>query len=45
MTKRVTIVFDDDLMKKMRLIQSKQIKRSQSFVSFSKIVNQLLKKG
>jgi len=43
-SKRITIVFDDNVMKKLRIIQAKNIKQSQSFVSFSSIIADLLKK-
>jgi len=45
MGKRITIVLEDDLLKKLRLLQTKQIKESASTVSFSKIINETLKKS
>jgi hypothetical protein len=43
--KRITIVLDDVLLKKLRLLQAKKIKESASSVSFSRIVNEILEKG
>ncbi len=45
MAKRITIVLDDVLLKKLRLLQAKKIKESASSVSFSRIVNEILEKG
>jgi len=45
LSKRITIVFDDDVMTKLRIVQAKKINQSQSFVSFSSIVTDLLKKS
>jgi len=45
MSKRVTIVLDDDLVKKLREIQSKLIKESASSVSFSRVLNDVVRKG
>ncbi len=42
MTKRVTIMIDDDNDKKLRDIQSKRIKESQSSVSYSRVLNDIL---
>ena len=42
--KRVTIVFDDSLVKKLRIMQSKMISKSNKSVSFSKVVNDELRK-
>ena len=39
MTKRVTIMLDDDLDKKLSVLQAKEISQSASSVSFSKIIN------
>ena len=44
MKKRVTVMLDLDLVKKLRLIQAKQIKQTKQSVSFSKIVNEQLQK-
>jgi len=44
MAKRVTIMLDDDLDEKLRLIQAKEIQSTNSGVSFSKVVNETLRK-
>jgi len=43
MGKRVTIVFDDELIKKLRIIQSKKLAKSECSVSFSRVVNDLVR--
>jgi hypothetical protein len=45
MSKRVTIVLDDDLLKKLREKQAKLIKESVKSVSFSSVINQILRKS
>jgi hypothetical protein len=45
MTKRVTIMIDDDLDRKIRLLQAKQITNSTASVSFSKVLNETLRKA
>ena len=45
MSKRVTIVLDDDLVKKLRIIQAKNIVKSKKSVSFSSVVNNELRKA
>jgi len=42
--KRITIVFDDDIDKKVREFQAKTIKKNNSTYSFSRAVNDLLRK-
>lgn len=44
MAKRVTIMLDDDLVKKLYELQAKLIKGTAKSVSFSSIVNQTLRK-
>ena len=44
MPTRVTIVLDDDVHKKLRIIQSKKLVKSAYTISFSSIVNGELKK-
>jgi predicted transcriptional regulator len=44
MGKRITIVLDDDLLKKLHEIQAKQIKKTQKSVSFSRVFNEVLRK-
>jgi hypothetical protein len=45
MAKRVTIMIDDDLDKKLRMIQAKMIQTTSESVSYSKVINEMLKKG
>ena len=44
MSKRITIVLDDDNIKKLRTIQAKKIKESDKSVSFSRVMNDVLRK-
>ena len=43
MLRRITIMLDDDLVKRIREKQAKEIKKSQKSVSFSGIINQSLR--
>ncbi len=45
MAKRITIILDDDLVKKLYEIQAKQIKNSTKSVSFSHVLNEVLRKS
>jgi len=45
MATRKTIVLDDEIVKKLRTIQAKQIKTTTKSVSFSSIINQQLRKS
>jgi len=45
MAKRITIILDEDLRKKLHEIQAKQIKKSEKSVSFSRVLNEVLRKG
>jgi len=45
MAKRLTIMLDDDLAKKLREKQAKLIKESKSSVSFSRVLNEAVRKG
>ncbi len=45
MGKRITVVLDDDLVKKLHEKQSKLIKESLKSVSFSTVINQTVRKG
>ena len=45
MNKRVTITLDDDLFKKIKILQAKLIKETTDSVSFSKTVNHILSKN
>jgi hypothetical protein len=42
-TKRITIMLDDDLDKKLHLIQAKSIQSRNSSVSFSRVLNEMLR--
>jgi len=44
LAKRITIMLDDDLLKKLHEIQAKQIKESSQSVSFSTVLNETLRK-
>jgi predicted transcriptional regulator len=44
MSKRVTIMIDDEIDKKLRLIQAKEITKTNSSISFSQVVNDMLRK-
>ena len=44
MSKRVTIMIDDDLDKKLRSRQAKMIMQEQSSCSYSKVLNEALRK-
>jgi len=45
MSKRVTIMIDEDLDKKLRLRQAKLIQQEQSSYSYSKVLNEVLRKS
>ena len=45
MAKRTTMMLDDDLVKKLHEIQANQIKISKNSVSFSAIMNEILRKS
>ena len=45
MPKRVTIMLDEDLDKKLRLVQAKLIQSTTSSVSFSEVINETLRKN
>ena len=44
MSKRVTIMIDDDLDKKLRLHQAKLISQEQTSYSYSKVLNETIRK-
>ncbi len=44
LSKRVTIMIDEDLDKKLRLRQAKMIQQEQSSYSYSKVLNETLRK-
>ena len=43
MAKRVTIMIDDDLDKKLRQIQAKMIQKENKSISYSHVINTMLK--
>ena len=43
--KRVTVMLDDDLDKKLRLIQAKKIQRERRSVSYSQVLNEAVRSG
>ena len=45
MAKRVTIMLEEDLLKKLHEIQAKKIKETTESVSFSGILNETLRKS
>ncbi len=45
MPKRITVVLDDQVVKKLRIIQSKKIAKSKRSVSFSSVINDELRKA
>ena len=45
MSKRVTIMIDNDLDKKLRLCQAKLISQEQASFSYSKVLNDILRKA
>lgn len=44
MAKRITIMIDDDLDKKLRLLQAKLISKTNESVSYSQVINDELRK-
>jgi len=45
MSKRITIMIDDDLDKKLRLRQAKMIQQEQSSYSYSRALNDTIRKS
>ncbi|AJM92968.1 MULTISPECIES: hypothetical protein [Nitrosopumilus] len=45
MAKRVTVMIDDDLDKKIRMLQAKKIRDTEKSVSFSAVINDCLRKA
>lgn len=45
MGKRITIMIDEDLEKKLRMIQAKTIATSKEGVSFSQVLNKTLRRA
>ena len=44
-SRRVTIMLDEDLLKKLRIVQATEIRKSENSVSLSGVINQMLEKG
>lgn len=44
MAKRVSVMIDDDLLAKLRMVQAKKIRQTEKAVSFSKIICDTLSK-
>ena len=42
---RTSIMLDEDLQKKLRELQAKMISQSQEAVSFSHVVNEIIRRG
>ena len=45
MTERITLLMDDELVWKLREIQAKLLKKTHKSISFSKVVNDVIRKG
>lgn len=45
MSKRITVMIEDEVIGKLRILQARQIKESASAVSFSQVINDVLKKN
>ena len=45
MSSRITIMLDDDLVKKLRVIQAKMIQKNKKNISFSRVLNLCLRSG
>ena len=45
MTRRITIILEDHIVKKLREKQSKLIKESTSSVRFTKVLNECIRQG
>ena len=43
--KRISVVVDDEVIKKLKKLQAKKLLKSEKSVSFSQIVNEQLKKS
>jgi hypothetical protein len=44
-SRRVTIMLDENLLKKLRVIQASEIRKSENAVSLSQVINQMLEKS
>jgi hypothetical protein len=45
MNHRITVMLDEDLIKKLRMLQARQIKESSESVSFSQVISDCLAKS
>jgi len=45
MSRRITVMIDDENLKKLRNLQSKRIRESEKSVSLSRVINETIKKG
>jgi len=45
MAKRVTIIIDENLDKKLRILQAKRIEKESRSVSYSRVINDCVRKG
>lgn len=45
MAKRVTIMIDIDLDKKLRILQAKQLQKENKSISYSKVINDVVRKA
>ena len=43
MASRITVIVDDEVLKKLRELQAKKLQASKENVSFSSVVNEILK--
>ena len=44
-SRRITIMLDEDLLKKLRVLQASEIRKSENAVSLSQVINQMLANG
>jgi hypothetical protein len=44
-SRRVTIMLDEDILKKLRMFQAAQIRKSEKTMSLSQVINEMLQKG
>ena len=42
MTQRVTVILGDELLSKLRNVQAKKLRDTHAFVSFSRVLNEIL---
>ena len=44
-SRRITVMLDDDLLKKLRVIQAAKIRKSENSVSLTQVINHMIEKG